>query len=82
MIYQFPQLAMKNKKLIQQSNNAGCFKCLKIFPTNEVKDYTDNGETVLCPYCGIDSVVGDMCGFNLSVDALKSANAFWYTKNN
>ena len=80
MIYQFPTIAMKNKRLIEQSNNAGCFKCIKIFSKSEVKDYTDNNQTVLCPYCGIDSVVGDMCGFELSEEILQKANAFWYTK--
>lgn len=80
MIYQFPQLAMKNRKLIEQSKNAGCFKCMQIFPSTDVKEYTDNDQTVLCPLCGVDSVVGDMCGFNLSEHVLRNANIFWYTK--
>lgn len=80
MIYQFPQLAMKNRQIIQQSVNAGCFKCLKIFPVSEIKQYTDNDQTVICPYCDVDSVVGDMCGFKLSESILKTAHDFWYVK--
>lgn len=80
MIYQFPQLAMKNRQIVQQSTNAGCFKCLKIFSTKEINQYTDGEQTVLCPYCQTDSVVGDMCGFKLTEDILKTAHDFWYVK--
>lgn len=79
-ITQFPILAMKNKNIIQQSKKAGCFHCFKIFETNEINAYTDNGQTVLCPKCGIDSVVGDMCGFELNEQILELAHKFWYRK--
>ena len=79
-ITQFPTLAIKNRQLVEQSTNAGCFHCLKIFNVSEIKDYTDNDKTVICPLCGVDSVVGDMCGFELSEDILKKAHQFWYSK--
>jgi hypothetical protein len=79
-IAQFPHFAMKNRQLVEQSTNAGCFHCLKIFSKSDIKDYTDDGKTVICPLCGVDSVVGDMCGFPLSEEVLKQAHAFWYAK--
>ena len=79
-ITQFPTLALKNRQLVEQSTKAGCFHCLKIFNVSEIKDYTDNEKTIICPSCGIDSVVGDMCGFELSEDILKKARQFWYGK--
>jgi hypothetical protein len=79
-ITQFPTLAMNNRKLVEQSVKAGCFHCLKIFNVSEIKNYTDNEKTIICPLCGIDSIVGDMCGFELSEEILQKAHQFWYKK--
>jgi Zn finger protein HypA/HybF involved in hydrogenase expression len=78
-VIQFPTLAMKNRLMVEQSTNAGCFHCLKIFNAKDIKEYTDNEKTVICPLCGIDSVVGDN-GIELSEDILKKAHQFWYVK--
>jgi hypothetical protein len=77
-IRQFPLLAMKNRRLVEQSTKAGCFHCLKIFNIAEIKEYTDKDTTVICPLCGVDSVVGDMCGFELTEEILQTAHKFWY----
>jgi hypothetical protein len=79
-IAQFPILSMKNRKLVEQSTSAGCFHCMKIFDVKEIKEYTDQDKTVICPLCGVDSVVGNMCGFELTEDILKKAHHFWYVK--
>lgn len=81
-ISQFPLIAMKNRQIIEQSNNVGCFHCVKIYPKQDIKEYTDKGQTVICPLCEVDSVVGDMCGFELTEDIIKKANEYWYPKSN
>lgn len=35
----------------------GCFSCLQIFPATEVIDWIDDGETPLCPLCGLATVM-------------------------
>jgi NAD-dependent SIR2 family protein deacetylase len=35
----------------------GCFHCLQIFEAVDVVDWIDDGETPLCPRCGVDSVM-------------------------
>ena len=35
----------------------GCFHCLAIFEATEVVDWIDDGETPLCPRCGVDAVM-------------------------
>jgi NAD-dependent SIR2 family protein deacetylase len=35
----------------------GCFHCLQVFDAAEVVDWVDDGETPLCPRCGVDAVM-------------------------
>ena len=35
----------------------GCFHCLQVFEAIEVVDWEDDGETPLCPKCGVDAVM-------------------------
>ena len=35
----------------------GCFHCLEVFEATEVIDWIDDGETPLCPRCGVDAVM-------------------------
>ena len=59
----------------------GCFYCLKIFPPSEVTEWMEeggDGETALCPRCGIDSVIGDVSGFSVDQSLLVEMNALWF----
>jgi len=51
------KLAMRNRIPLQNAKNAGCFHCLAVFLPQEVTEYTDQGETALCPKCGTDAVL-------------------------
>lgn len=35
----------------------GCFCCLQTYAADEVIDWVDDGETPLCPFCGVDAVL-------------------------
>lgn len=35
----------------------GCFHCLHVFEAGEVIDWTDDGDTPLCPECGVAAVL-------------------------
>lgn len=43
---------------IESSTRCGCFFCLRCFQPTAIREWIDQGITALCPYCGIDSVVG------------------------
>ena len=47
-----------NKSYIEKSKICGCCYCRVIFKSEEVVDYLP-GNTAICPYCCIDSVVCD-----------------------
>ena len=62
-------------------NLCGCFCCEQTFLPAEIEDWIEddheNGETAICPKCGIDSVLSDQ--FPVSDKAFLSAmNKFWF----
>ncbi len=69
-------LAHRNRQydydLIRRSDFCGCFQCGEIFKPShlQAEDWTDGGETALCPHCGMDSVIGDAAGFPISEEFL------------
>ena len=66
-----------NRNELLASDVCGCFYCLETFRPDQIKDWIDSKNVIaLCPYCGIDSVIGSlsglgiftMPGFGLSLD--------------
>lgn len=74
-VHQLPCLAFENKKEVDKSSAAGCFKCCAVFKPDEVKEYTDDGKTCVCPKCGCDCVIGDKSGYELSESSLLKAKS-------
>ena len=75
--------SFKNKFELMQSDKCGCFYCFKVFPPKDLVEYVDevDGEclTALCPYCGIDSVIGSASGYPIEVGFLQAMSAWWFT---
>lgn len=69
------QLAMRNKKALSNSTKAGCYYCLEIYDPKDIKEYTDQGETAICPKCNIDAVIAEN---NISKDELKKIHDYWF----
>lgn len=61
---------MSNRKEIEASVTCACINCCEIFKASEVEDYLDEGETALCPVCGIDAVIGDCTGISMDREIL------------
>lgn len=62
--------SIRHRDEILQSELCGCYHCLKRFTPDLIgpDDWTDEdehgvGQTVLCPRCGIDAVIGTASGF-------------------
>jgi hypothetical protein len=73
-------LSFDNADSVQASQKCGCFFCEKIFPAAEVTRFMKEktGHTALCPYCGIDSVLGDASGIEVSQDFLQRMHKEWF----
>ncbi|RHW43610.1 cytoplasmic protein [Neobacillus notoginsengisoli] len=67
-----------NRKDLENDTICGCFYCLKIFNPNEIDEWWDDDDTAVCPYCGIDSVIGESSGFSITELFLKEMNKEWF----
>lgn len=68
-----------NKEKLQKDQKCGCFYCLKIFDPAKIEDWIpDVTGTAMCPYCGIDSVIGEYSGLPITTEFLSEMNEYWF----
>lgn len=67
-----------HREEILKSNQCGCFYCFKTFKPEEIKDWIDQEQTAICPFCNIDSVIGDNSGAVLDETFLKEMHKDWF----
>ncbi|MFR6372059.1 MAG: hypothetical protein ACLUUD_11200 [Phascolarctobacterium succinatutens] len=72
------EYCMFNRRLLEHDKRCGCFHCLKVFDTKEL-EWVDFGLTALCPYCGIDAVIGESAGYPLTEEFLKKMRDYWFS---
>ena len=72
-----------NHKTVPASATCGCYFCLDIYPSSNVKEFVNPDKsgvcvTALCPSCLIDSVLPDSCGAELTVELLSAMYDRWF----
>ncbi len=70
--------SIRNRKQVENSSICGCYYCLKIFKPKEINDWIDNDTTAMCPYCDIDSVLGNASGYEITEEALEELHKYWF----
>lgn len=70
--------SIRNTPELNKSKLAGCYYCMSTFDVSEINETVDDGQTALCPKCGIDSVLPDTSPFELTAKRLKELNSFWF----
>jgi len=78
--------SISNHAEIESSKRCGCFYCKKIFGPDQIVDWADTNkpraqQTALCPACGIDSVLGDASGLEITEAFLEKMRAAWFSEN-
>jgi hypothetical protein len=69
--------SIHNRAEIEASSSCGCFACFGTFAASAVWDWIpSNGDTGCCPYCTMDTVLGDSTGLPVTDDEfLRAVNA-------
>ena len=52
-----PKLSIRQREILKRHEMCGCYHCLEVYPSNEIKKWTDDGETALCAKCAVDAVL-------------------------
>ena len=74
------ELSYANRTRLAAAEICGCFYCLKVFTPNKIIDWSldEPDETAICPYCGIDAVLGDNEGYPLTKSFLMAMYEEWF----
>jgi hypothetical protein len=68
-----------NKPMLEKDTKCGCFYCLKIFHPREITKWLlDTPATAVCPYCGVDSVIGESSNYPITTEFLKAMQEHWF----
>lgn len=68
----------KHRAELEKSEKCGCFFCLNTFSPSEIEDWTDGENTAICPYCSVDSVIGDASGYPITKEFLQDMRNYWF----
>ena len=72
--------AFQNKPYLLHDSRCGCYHCLRIFSPCEIIRYVDDCGigTAICPYCGVDAVIGESSGFPIAIEFLEKMHNKWF----
>lgn len=69
---------------LKKDRLCGCFYCMEIFSPLKIKEWIvqpnscDSGGTAICPFCGMDSVIGESSGYPITKEFLAKMNKYWF----
>lgn len=75
-----------HKPELEKDNVCGCFYCGKIFSPAEIKEWIvgnnpcDRRGTAVCPYCEIDSVIGESSGYPITDEFMEIMHKVWFSE--
>ena len=83
MMYDFEaahKYSYDNKAQLETEQKCGCFYCRRIFSSKEITEWIEEGKsgTAQCPYCYIDSVIGESSGYEITDDFLWRMHLYWF----
>ncbi len=73
-----------HKPNLEKYRICGCFNCLKIYSPSKIKEWliantpADWRGTAICPYCGVDSVIGESSGYPITKKFLAGMKEAWF----
>lgn len=70
---------MANREELSKVDSCGCFYCLRTYTPKEIKEWIEDkaGDTAICPYCDVDSVLPESYEYELSKELLQEMHDYW-----
>jgi hypothetical protein len=70
--------SIRHRQEIGNSATCGCFYCLHQFAPESIERWIREEGTALRPCCGIDAVIGDASGYEISPTFLAHMHEAWF----
>lgn len=67
-----------NRQQIASAGKCYCFYCESVFSPGEITNFADNGQTALCPACGVDAIVPDSADEAIDEKLITEMNRYWF----
>ncbi len=79
-LQQLNEFSVSNMAQLEAEQQCGCFYCLQIFSSCEIESFIedDEGDTAVCPFCEMDSVIGESSGYKITPQLLSELHNFWF----
>lgn len=77
VLFNAQRYSIHNMDRLIEDKKCGCFYCGSIFEPKEIHEWTDAG-TALCPYCGIDAILGEYTGLPVVLPFLTQMHEYWF----
>lgn len=75
-VQQAGQASKYNRTHLTGGRPCSCYFCLAAFDGGEVEAWGDEGQTALCPRCGMDAVVPE----THALETLIAARDYWFRR--
>jgi len=76
-LYGVAGLSKNNREKIKENGRCGCYYCVSVFKGDKITQWTNIGETALCPNCVIDAVIPN----ETNIDFLWKAHTYWFNES-
>lgn len=53
----YTKISFKNKAALEAEAQCSCYHCNQVMPVDQVVIWVDEGETGVCPKCGVDALL-------------------------
>ena len=78
------KFSSNHKPELKKDMKCGCFYCLTVFNPAEINEWLidnipcDKQGTAICPYYGVDSVLGESSGFPITIKFMQEMKDYWF----
>lgn len=74
--------SIRNRSEVLNSVLCGCFYCCRVFHSSEITEWIEEpksaDQTVACPKCKIDSIIGSKSGYPITQEFLAAMKRHWF----
>jgi hypothetical protein len=68
-----------HRESLRKDAICGCFYCMEIFDPRLITEWVEDiAGTAICPFCGVDSIIGKNSGYPITKEFLLQMHKYWF----